>query len=233
MRRAAEPATVARASAKFGNDDRWQSQEKPSKAGGNQKTLASRDPPRLTHVVMAYRRVGRYRTKRGSRRGPVHNSHARAGRACQMSSRNTMSHLGSNCPSGHARRRRKKPSTAPHQGAASELPLGNLGYRGCQPRLRTTGCGRSRPLRQLGGTSNYGIGSWPVAFAAATRRPTEYAQDARCSTRGPSAAAGGWRISPQGGLHGCKPVWRLGRMPCRQTPEPDRGLSGQGCPESE
>jgi hypothetical protein len=62
---------------------------KPSKAGGNQKTRASRDPPRLTHVAMAYRRVGRYRTKRGSRRGPVHNSHARAGRACQMSSRAT------------------------------------------------------------------------------------------------------------------------------------------------
>jgi hypothetical protein len=38
---------------------------------------------------LAYRRVGRYRTKRGSRRGPVHNSHARAGRACQMSSRAT------------------------------------------------------------------------------------------------------------------------------------------------
>jgi hypothetical protein len=62
---------------------------KPSKAGGNQKTRASPDPPRLTHVAMAYRRVGRYRTKRGSRRGPVHNSHARAGRACQMSSRAT------------------------------------------------------------------------------------------------------------------------------------------------
>ena len=41
-----------------------------------------------------------------------------------------MSHLGSNCPSGHTRRRQKKPPTAPHRGAAAELPLGNVRYRG-------------------------------------------------------------------------------------------------------
>jgi hypothetical protein len=41
------------------------------------------------------------------------------------------------------------------------------------------------------------------------------------------AAAGGWRNSPQGGSHGCEPVWRQGRMPCRQTPQPARVPSGQ------
>jgi len=55
----------------------------------------------------------------------------------------------------------------------------------------------------------------------------KYAQEARCSTRGPSAAAGGWRNSPQGGRHGCRSVWRQGRRPCRQTPQPTRGLAGQ------
>jgi hypothetical protein len=64
------------------------------------------------------------------------------------------------------------------------------------------------PCGSLAARRNCGIGSWPVAFAAATRRRTEYAQDARRSTRVPSAAAGGWRISPQGGRHGCRPVWR-------------------------
>jgi hypothetical protein len=48
---------------------------------------------------------------------------------------------------------------------------------------------------------------------------------------GPSGAAGGWRISPQGGRQGCRPVWRQHRMCCRQTPEPDRGPCGQGRPQ--
>ena len=64
------------------------------------------------------------------------------------------------------------------------------------------------PLLQLGGTSNMGLVRGLSPFAAATRRRTEYAQDARCSTRVPSEAAGGWRISPQGGSQGCEPVWR-------------------------
>jgi hypothetical protein len=43
----------------------------------------------------------------------------------------------------------------------------------------------------------------------------------------PSEAAAGRRKSPQGGRQGCRPVWRQGRMPCRQTPQPGRGLSGR------
>ena len=35
---------------------------------------------------------------------------------------------------------------------------------------------------------------------------------------GPLCSGGRAEESPQGGSHGCEPVWRQGRMPCRQTP---------------
>ena len=44
---------------------------------------------------------------------------------------------------------------------------------------------------------------------------------------GPYDAAGGWRKGPQGGSHGCEPVCRQGRTPCRQTPEPARVPEGR------
>ncbi len=91
------------------------------------------------------------------------------------------------------------PSTAPFDFAATRLRSGRSEVRGSTE--------NHTPRRSRRGNA-----------AAYRVRATM----ARRSSRGPSAAAGGRRISPQGGLHGCKPVWRQGRMPCRQTPQPAR-----------
>ena len=56
------------------------------------------------------------------------------------------------------------------------------------------------------------LGSWLLALGSRGPRMT---------------AAGGWRNSPQGGRHGCRPVCRQDRMSCRQTPEPARVPSVQ------
>ncbi len=72
--------------------------------------------------------------------------------------------------------------------------------------------------------------------------------DGAVLSRGPSAAAGGRRISPQGGRQGCRPVWRQSMakawmpelrqrrsscpMDCRQTPQPDRVPCGQDAREA-
>jgi hypothetical protein len=131
-----------------------------------------------------------------------------------------MSHHGSNCPSGHTRRRQKKPPTAPHQGAAAELSLGNVRYRGCQPRLRTTGCGRkqtsitAKPSPQFGNLPSWlfrsrnraavahRVRAMARAWILELRQRRGSCPMARRSTRGPCAAVSraGARQAPSGGV---------------------------------
>jgi hypothetical protein len=54
---------------------------------------------------------------------------------------------------------------------------------------------------------------------------------ARRSTRGPSAAAGGRRISPQGGRQGCRPVWRQSMDGLSTNPVARPRTLRAGCPQ--
>jgi hypothetical protein len=54
---------------------------------------------------------------------------------------------------------------------------------------------------------------------------------ARCSTRGPSAAAGGWRISPQGGSQGSEPVGRQSMDGLSTNPGARPRTLWTGCPQ--
>jgi len=97
-----------------------------------------------------------------------------------------------------------------------------------RPPCRLPLCGLSSPSHRRTGAPGRAAGHRGLHFSEEPgQRPERRfasafhrvrARKARCSTRGPSAAAGGWRNCPQGGRHGCRPVWRQGRRPCRQTP---------------
>jgi hypothetical protein len=57
-------------------------------------------------------------------------------------------------------------------------------------------------------------------------------QDGALLYPGPSAAAGGWRISPQGGRHGCRPVWRQSMDGLSTNPVTRTRTFRAGSPES-
>jgi len=129
----------------------------------------------------------------------------------------------------------KEASTALHRGAAAELPLGNVRHRGCQPRLRTTGCGRkqtsitAKPSPQFCNLASWlfrsrnraavahRVRAMARAWMLELRQRRSSCPMARRSTRGPCAVVSRGRQAAQRASTGMSMPFRQGRMPCRKA----------------
>ena len=86
-------------------------------------------------------------------------------------------------------------------------------------------------LAQLRNNATVGQASQVEVRRCCSGFSEKYAQDARRSTRDPSAAAAGWRISPQGGRHGGRPVWRQSKDGLSTNPATRTRTLRAGCPQ--
>jgi hypothetical protein len=112
--------------------------------------------------------------------------------------------------------------------APTKRRIGTLADPSDLPHLcRSAPCARTRPVRERGLCANAACARTRPERPPYGRRSRTGCAPTRAGSWGsPYDAAGGWRNSPQGGRHGCRPVFRQGRMPCRKTPQPDRAPGG-------